>query len=165
MKTTTAQANTEIDYVQIWTDLMPTELSAEIRQFVYAAIREANRLADEDGRDWDDSFDPSWCEDAVKAYHRLAAKTVESREIVITGAEARELVGWVVTYVRPTYGWAEVQVMNRRLSGCDHGCKLYVRKDSHGELVFQLMHSTVYGCQLGCDRDRRTVPVWVDTLG
>lgn len=87
---------------------------------------------------------------------------VERTQLVISGAEARELIGWVVTYVRPTYGWSEVQVMDRRLSGCDHGCKLYVRENAEKELVFQLTHSVVYGCQLGRDHDRRTVPVKVD---
>lgn len=85
-----------------------------------------------------------------------------TQELIIAGTEARELIGWVVTYVKPGYGWAEVQVLERRLSGCDHGCKLYVRENSEGELVFQLMHSVVYGCQLGRDVNRRTVPVKVD---
>lgn len=87
---------------------------------------------------------------------------VERTQIVISGAEARDLIGWVVTYVRPTYGWSEVQVMDRSASGCDHGCKLYVRENSAKELVFQLTHSVVYGCQLGRDHDLRSVPVKVD---
>lgn len=154
---------TTIDYVQAWTDLMPDELSAENRQRIYAAVQEANRLADEAGRDHDESFDPNWCADAVKAYHTF--EQITPQELVIAGAEARELIGWVVTYVRPRSGWAEVQVMARDLSKCDHGCKLYVRENSEGELVFQLTHSVLYGCQLGRDHDLRSVPVKVDPLG
>lgn len=85
-----------------------------------------------------------------------------TQELIITGTEARELIGWVVTYVKPGYGWAEVQVLDRRLSRCDHGCKLHVRENSEGELIFQLTHSAVYGCPLGRDLDARSVPVKVD---
>lgn len=85
-----------------------------------------------------------------------------TQELIITGTEARELIGWVVTYVRPGYAWSEVQVLEKRLSGCNHGCKLYVREDSEGELIFQLTHSAVYGCPLGRDLDARSVPVKVD---
>jgi hypothetical protein len=81
----------------------------------------------------------------------------------ITGAEARELIGFVVTYVKPVNrtfaAWFEVQVMRE----CAHGCKLYVRENSAGELVFQLAHSALYGCALGRgDKYTRTVPVIVD---
>lgn len=86
----------------------------------------------------------------------------ERTQLVISGTEARELISWVVTYVRPGYGWAEVQVLEKHHGGCDHGCKLYVRETTEKELVFQLTHSFVYGCPLGRDHNLRSVPVKVD---
>lgn len=47
-----------VDYVQVWSNLLPPLLSAETRQFIYAAVQEANRLADAAGRGRDDSLDP-----------------------------------------------------------------------------------------------------------
>lgn len=83
--------------------------------------------------------------------------------IRITGVEARELIGFVVTYVKPVNrtfaAWFEVQAMRE----CPCGCKLYVRENAEGELIFQLTHSTLYGCALGRgDKYTRSVPVIVD---
>lgn len=105
---------------------------------------------------------------ALYAHERayLAALEHELRNrlaIRITGAEARELIGFVVTYVKPTHrtfsAWFEVQAMRE----CPCCCKLYVREDSDGELIFQLTHSALYGCALGRgDKYTRTIPVIVD---
>lgn len=198
-----------IDYVQGWTDICE-QMTPATESALYAAIREANRLAYDDGRDEDESMDPTWCEDAVKAYRnsaltgatstpitdsdltvltdaeliaeidgltrRASAHGIPAAElaylgaceeelyrrsvIVISGSEARELVGWVVTYVRPGTGWSEVQVMRE----CGHGCKLHVRRDGRGEFVFALLHYAGYGCALGREESTRLVPVEVVQL-
>lgn len=85
----------------------------------------------------------------------------ERTQLVISGAEARDLVAFTVTYVSLSSSWSEVRIM----SECAHGCKLYVRENAEGELVFQLTHSTLYGCALGVDHDTRSVPVKVDVVG
>lgn len=69
-----------VDYVQAWTDINDELLFATetqdhaaanaILRAMDAAAAEASRLA-QDADHQDDSFDPAWCEDAVKAYRRI----------------------------------------------------------------------------------------------
>lgn len=80
--------------------------------------------------------------------------------LVIAGSEAREVLRHVAAYVRPGAGWSEVQAM----AECDHGCKLHVRRDERGELVFALLHYAGYGCPLGREESTRLVPVEVVEL-
>lgn len=99
--------------------------------------------------------------DATTYLAQCERELTERTQLVISGAEARDIVAFTVTYVPLSYSWSEVRVLNE----CEHGCKLYVRESSSGELVFQLNHSTLYGCALGRDRDRRSVPVKIDVTG
>lgn len=106
---------------------------------------------------WSRDLGPTEAAHLVACEHELTQRT----QLVISGAEARDLIAWVVTYAAPSSSWSEVRVMHE----CNHGCKLYVRENADRELVFQLTHSTLYGCPLGVDRDARSVPVKVDTRG
>lgn len=73
-------AATDVDYVQAWTDIneelilatetQGREVADAILLAMDAASAEASRLA-QDADHQDDSFDPAWCEDAVKAYRRI----------------------------------------------------------------------------------------------
>ncbi|GHH57920.1 hypothetical protein [Lentzea cavernae] len=77
-------------------------------------------------------------------------------KIRIVADAAREIAQHVTTYVRPTSGWSEVQVMRE----CRHGCKLHVRRRG-AILQYALHHGAAYGCQLGRDEATRVVPVSV----
>jgi hypothetical protein len=63
--------------------------------------------------------------------------------ISIIGKDAADIAQHVRLYVKPTTNWHEVQVMK----ACDHGCKLYVRRQG-AVLRYQLMHNSTYGCRL-----------------
>lgn len=70
----------ETDYVQAWTDineeliLATEEKNRDVADVILLAMdtasEEASRIA-QDADHQDDSFDPAWCEDAVKAYRRV----------------------------------------------------------------------------------------------
>ena len=76
--------------------------------------------------------------------------------LTIVAREAADIAQHVRVYVKPGLGWSEVQVMK----ACDHGCKLYVRKQ--GELLrYQLMHNATYGCRLGRNPQTANVRVSV----
>lgn len=88
----------------------------------------------------------------------------DTTPIVISGAEARELLQHITRYVMPNRHWTEVQVMRE----CDCGCKLYARRtgiSSTAPLQFELQHSAAYGCSLGYRESTRRVAVRVDPLG
>lgn len=76
--------------------------------------------------------------------------------ISIVAREAADIAQHVRTYVKPGLGWSEVQVMR----ACNHGCKLYVRKQG-AVLSYQLMHSATYGCRLALNPDTAVVKVSV----
>jgi hypothetical protein len=76
--------------------------------------------------------------------------------ISIIGKDAADIAQHVRLYVKPTTNWHEVQVMK----ACDHGCKLYVRKQG-AVLRYQLMHSATYGCRLAHDPETAAVKVSV----
>jgi len=76
--------------------------------------------------------------------------------ISIVAREAADIDQHVRLHVRPGLGWSEVQVMRQ----CDHGCKLYVRKQG-AVLRYQLMHNTTYGCRLARNPETAVVKVSV----
>lgn len=88
------------------------------------------------------------------------AELPTDRTIRIVGTEAADIARHVATYVQPGRSWSEVQGMRE----CDHGCKLYVRKQG-AVLQYRLIHSVAYGCALGCDAATAEVPVSVAPKG
>lgn len=76
--------------------------------------------------------------------------------IRITDKAAVDIAQHVSLYVKPGINWSEVQVMR----ACDHGCKLYVRKQG-AVLRYQLMHSAAYGCRLAHNPETAVVKVSV----